>query len=460
MNNSRLCTACRSFTSMTLLALMIMLVPSHASGQEPVTLISGKKVERDIAGVEKHQYKLQLGANSFFFAVAQQEGVDIILRLVSPGGRKLREFDSPNGTRGPEYVLATTDSAGDYLLEVTPLGEGGSGHYTLMLNRIEPSGTDAATRADQLMSPWKGKESPGASIGVVMDGKLVFARGYGMADLESGLPNTPQTIFHMASVSKQFTAMAILMLADQKKLSLDDSIQQYLPEMPDFGRTITIRHLIHHTSGLRDQWNLWALGGGRLDDVITQDELYRLVTRQRELNFTPGSEHFYCNTGYMLLAKIVERASGVPFRVWMQQNVFAPLGMAHTQIYDDHQRIVRGRAYSFEADSAGFHKSVLSYANSGATSLFSTVEDLAPWLGNFWDPRVGGERVLQMMQQRGVLTKGDTLSYACGIVIDRYHGLLRFSHSGGDAGYRTYIASFPEIHGGVIVLSNLGSFNP
>lgn len=451
---------CSNLRSSFATALFILFLSPPLHGQDPVALVPGKMVEREIAGKEKQQYKLQLGANAFFYAVAEQKGVDIVVRLISPGGRTLQEFDSPNGTRGPEYILATTDSAGIYTLEVTPLGEAGTGRYTLFLDRVEPAGTDVAARADQLMSPWKGTESPGASIGVVMDGKLVFAKGYGMADLESGIPNNPQTIFHMASVSKQFTAMAILMLADQGKLSLDDSIQQYLPEMTNFGKRITIRHLLHHTSGLRDQWSLWAMAGGRMDDVIAQDELYRLVARQRELNFVPGTEHLYSNTGYMLLARIVERVAGVPFREWMKKNVFAPLGMTHTQIYDDHQRIVRGRAYSFEADSAGFHKSVLSYANSGATSLFSTVEDLALWLNNFRDPRVGGERVLQMMQQRGVLTGGDTLSYASGIMVDRYRGLRRFSHSGGDAGYRTYIASFPDIGGGVIVLSNLGSFNP
>ncbi len=459
MNASHVATP-RWHLTVPAIVLTTIFISTVSFPQEPVNLTLGKTLDRALAAGEKHQYRLQLPANTFIFAVADQKGVDLVIRLISPGGKMIREFDGPTRAWGPEFIVATADSAGTYHLEVAPVFAGTSGHYTIVLKLLEPVATDPAKRVDQLMSPWSGKTTPGASIGVVKDGKLVFAKGYGLADLETGLPNTPQTIFHMASVSKQFTAMAILMLADQGKLALDDSIQQYLPEMPSFGKTITIRQLLHHTSGLRDQWDLWVLAGGRMDDVITQDDLYRLVTRQRELNFAPGSEYLYSNTGFMLLAKIVERVTGSTFRSWMQQHVFNLLGMTHTQIYDDHQRIVLGRAYSFLADSGGFHKTVLNYANSGATSLFSTVDDLALWLGNFWNPRVGGDNVLRMLLQRGVLTSGDTIPYACGISVYRMRGQQLLAHGGSDAGYQTQLMCLPGIRGGVIVLSNLASFNP
>ncbi|HEY0670812.1 MAG TPA: serine hydrolase domain-containing protein, partial [Longimicrobiales bacterium] len=226
------------------------------------------------------------------------------------------------------------------------------------------------------------------------------------------------------------------------------------------GTPITIRHLVHHTSGLRDQWTLWAMAGGRLDDVITQQDLLRLIQRQRELNFPPGSEHLYSNTGYMLLAEIVARVSREPFGVWMKRNVFDPLGMKHTQIYDDHERLVKGRADSYRRNQNGWSKSVLSYANSGATSLFTTVGDLALWLDNFRTAKVGGPAVVAHMKQRGVLTKGDTIDYAFGIGHGKHRGLSMLAHSGGDAGFRTYVAYLPELEAGVIAVGNDATFNP
>jgi CubicO group peptidase (beta-lactamase class C family) len=282
-----------------------------------------------------------------------------------------------------------------------------------------------------------------------------------MANLEHGIPNTPQTTYHIASVSKQFTAFAILLLAEQGKLSLDDDIRKHLPEMPDFGTPITIRHLVHHTSGLRDQWGLWAMAGGRLDDVITHNDLMNLIRRQKELNFVPGSQNSYSNTGYTLLSEIVARVSKEPFGVFMKRNVFDPLGMTHTLIYDDHERIVKGRADSYRRNQNwGWAKAVLSYANRGATSLFTTAPDLALWLDNFRTAKVGGRAVIDHMKQRGVLTKGDTISYAFGVVLGKDRGLQTISHNGADAGYRASVAYYPELEAGVVVLGNEAGFNP
>jgi len=219
---------------------------------------------------------------------------------------------------------------------------------------------------------------------------------------------------------------------------------------------------VHHTSGLRDQWNLLSLAGWRMDDVITRDQVLRVMARQRDLNFRPGEELVYCNTGFTLLGIIVSRVTGTPFPEWMAENVFGPLGMSRTHFHEDHQLIVPGRAYSYtEAPEVGLQKAVLSYANVGATSLFTTSEDLARWLVNLDGGVVGGKRVLSLMHEtRAVLNNGDTLGYAMGLSIGEHRGLRTVGHSGGDAGFRTYAVRFPDQGLSVNVLSNLGSFNP
>ncbi|TLV02220.1 serine hydrolase [Dyadobacter luticola] len=319
-------------------------------------------------------------------------------------------------------------------------------------------------KIDALFKEWDKAGMPGVAVGVVHGGKLIYAKGFGEADLETGVKITPETIFHVASVSKQFTAFAVVMLAEQGKLSLDDDIRKYLPEIPDFGKTITIRQLAHHTSGLRDQWNLLAMAGWQLDDVITKQHVFNLITRQRELNFEPGSAHSYCNTGYTLLAEIVSRVTKQPFDYWMERNVFKQLGLKNTLFYDNQEKIVKGRAYSFHRTPGAmgptmFSKSILSYGNVGATSLFTTVNDMALWIDNFKNPQVGTQATIKQMLEKGRLNKGDTIQYAFGLVHGMYKGLSYFGHGGADAGYRSNIAYFPKEDYGFIVLSNQAEFD-
>jgi CubicO group peptidase (beta-lactamase class C family) len=322
-------------------------------------------------------------------------------------------------------------------------------------------GDSVSAKVDKLFSEWDKPGSPGASLAVIKDGSVVYKKGYGYAHLEYDIPITPSTVFHVASVSKQFTAFAITMLADQGKLSLDDDIHKHLPELPDFGKTITIRHLIHHISGLRDQWELLAIAGWRLDDVITKEHILKMMRNQRNLNFEPGAEHLYCNTGYTMMAEIVSRITGKSFREWTKENIFIPLGMSSTQFYDDHERIVKNRAYSYApVKNKGFKKRRLNYANVGATSLFTTAEDMAKWVNNFDDGRVGGAKVIEQMHEQGVLNNGKKIDYAFGLVIGKHKGLKTVSHSGGDAGYRSHVVRFPEQKFAVVILSNLGSMNP
>jgi CubicO group peptidase (beta-lactamase class C family) len=315
-------------------------------------------------------------------------------------------------------------------------------------------------RVDALLAAWDLPGMPGCAVAVIRDGKLIYRRGVGMADLEREAPIAPTTPFHVASMSKQFTAFAIYLLAQDGKLSLDDDIRKYLPELHDFGKTITIRHLLHHTSGLRDQWSLLLLAGWRLDDVITEDDIFGLLQRQQELNFAPGKEFLYSNTGFTLLGMIVKRVSGKPLPAFAQERIFGPLGMTHTMFHDDYGTLVKGRASSYEPLPAGGYRYVaLSYSNVGATSLFTTVDDLALWDRNFYDGKVGGKDLLTQMQTRGELGNGKPIDYASGLVIGEYRGLKTVAHGGADAGYRSELLRFPDQHFSVAILANAGDFN-
>ncbi|MGE0695041.1 MAG: serine hydrolase [Pirellulales bacterium] len=300
-------------------------------------------------------------------------------------------------------------------------------------------------------------DRPGIALAVVKDGALFYARGYGSANLEYDVPITPATVFHVASVSKQFTCFAVLLLAADGKLSLDDDVRKHVPDVPDFGTPITLRQLMHHTSGLRDQWALLAMAGWRLDDVITREHILKLVRRQRELNFPPGTEHLYCNTGYTLLAEVVANVSGKSFRAYCDERIFKPLGMTHTHFHDDHEELVPNRAYSYSKHGDTYRASVLSYANVGATSLFTTAEDLARWLVNLDDGRVGGATLAEQMQTKGVLTGSKEIDYALGLTVKPLGQVTAVGHSGSDAGYRTHVVRFPEARLGIIVLGNFAS---
>jgi CubicO group peptidase (beta-lactamase class C family) len=316
-------------------------------------------------------------------------------------------------------------------------------------------------KVDALFAPWNTLDTPGAAVAVVMDGQVVYRKGFGCAQLEYGIPITPSTVFHVASVSKQFAALAVTMLEAEGKLSADDDIRKHLPEMPDFGTKITILNLLNHTSGLRDQWELLILSGWRMDDIITQDHILGRLYRQKELNFAPGSRYLYCNSGFTLLAEIVSRVSSQPFTDWTRDRIFRPLGMSSTHFHIDHTQIVRDRAYSYRGDlKEGFHNAPLNYANVGATSLFTTVEDMANWLRNYEDKKVGGPAVWDKMLTKGKLTNGTEIDYARGIMHGVYRGLGTIGHSGGDAGFRSHAVFFPGQRFGVAMFSNLASFDP
>jgi CubicO group peptidase (beta-lactamase class C family)/D-alanyl-D-alanine dipeptidase len=321
--------------------------------------------------------------------------------------------------------------------------------------RTPPPAADPAAQVDHLFARWDRTVSPGSAVAVMKDGRIVYARGYGMADLDHDVIITPATVFHVASVSKQFTAAAVLLLEQDGKLSLDEDIRTYVPELPDFGARITLRHLLHHTSGLRDQWDLLGLAGWRYSlDLITDADVLAVMARQKDLNFRPGERYLYCNSGFTLLAQVVKRVGGKSLREFTTERIFAPLGMASTHFRDDHAEIVKGMAYGYVPAGPTFRLSVTNFDTVGATSLLTTVEDLARWDENFYDPTVGGRALISKMLERGTLNDGTVLDYAAGLVIGTYKGLNTVDHGGSDAGYRSDLLRFPDQHFSVAVLSN------
>jgi CubicO group peptidase (beta-lactamase class C family) len=299
-------------------------------------------------------------------------------------------------------------------------------------------------------------------VAVLQDGHTTFARGYGSANLDYQVPITPRTVFYLASVSKQFTAAAVALAAEQGYLSLDDDVRKWFPELPDYGATIRVRQLVHHTSGLRDYLGLMSLAGMPYGNSWSDDEILDLIARQRGLNFSPGTEYLYSNSGYFLMAELVGRATGRSLREYTTAEMFEPLGMASTWFHDDASQVVRNRAVAYGPLSGGGYRMthLFNFDKVGSGGLYSTLEDLALWDANFQESRIGGPAFLSTLHAPGVLSSGDTLDYAFGLRVDEYRGLPTVEHGGSMMGFRTFYLRFPGERTSLVTLCNLGSLNP
>ncbi|MBR9990554.1 MAG: beta-lactamase family protein [Gemmatimonadetes bacterium] len=335
----------------------------------------------------------------------------------------------------------------------------------LLLLPAEPvsarQGSFAVEHVDRVFAEWMGDETPGCAVGVERHGRPVLSRAYGMADLEHGIHNTPETIFEAGSVSKQFTAAAVALLALDGRLTFNDDVRRYVPELPDYGPTITIRHLLTHTSGLRDWGSVAEIGGwSRSMRTHTHDHVIDILSRQRGLNFEPGSEYSYSNSGYNLLAVIVDRVSGMPFAEFSRTRIFEPLGLEHTQWRDDYRRIVRHRSSAYMTRSGQWviDRPIENvYGNGG---LLTTVGDLLAWSAALEAGDLGGPELVRMMHERGVLNDGRTIDYASGLVVGALDDMAEISHTGATAGYRAFLARYPEQQVSVAVLCNAANVNP
>lgn len=329
--------------------------------------------------------------------------------------------------------------------------------FTFSFGQISDS---LSKKVDAIFAEYDKTNSPGCALAILKNGKIIYERGYGMSNLEYNIAINPSSIFHIASISKQFTAAAIINLSLEGKLSLNDDIRKYIPEVPDFGHTITFNNLIHHTSGIRDQWDLQELAGWRDDDLITERDILDMLERQKDLNFLPNEEYLYCNTGFTLAGIAVKRITGISLRDYADSVFFKPLGMINTHFHSDHSEITPNRTSAYFKDDKGkWRISIPVFDNYGATSLFSTVEDLAKWEENFFTKKVGGDALINLMLTTGELNNKTPQNYAAGLVITNYKGFKTVGHGGADAGYRSNFLIFPEEHFSVILFANLANIN-
>ncbi len=315
--------------------------------------------------------------------------------------------------------------------------------------------TSGAERAFDKVAKAVTMPAPGCAVGVSLNGEAVFEKAFGLAEMEHNVPNTPQTIFESGSVAKQFTAAALVLLQQDGKLNIDDPVRKYIPELPDYGSPLTIRHLLNHTAGLRDWGSVMALtGAGRGDRVVTQAIALDVIYRQKHLDFTPGAEYSYSNSGYQLAAEIVERVSKQKFPDFLTERIFKPLGMKNSSTRDNYQRLVAGRAQAYSREGRGPWQLDMPIMNVyGNGGMLTTVGDWLKWDAAL-DARTFGSPFVQAMETQGVLNDGRKISYALGLVVDQYNGLRRVSHGGSTAGYQTFLARYPEKKVSVSVLCN------
>jgi len=312
---------------------------------------------------------------------------------------------------------------------------------------------------DAIFEKYNTKTGPGCAIAVIHNGEVVYKKGFGLANLEYDISITPSTVFDIASVSKQFAGLAISTLVQDGKIALDDDIRKYLPEVPDFGKTITIRHLLHHTSGLRDWPQTLNVAGWRWDEVFSFEDIMRMVKNQKELDFEPGTQHMYSNTGYNLLAAIVAKVTGKSFREWTDENIFEPLHMETSHFLDNHTKVMKNLAYSYSPSGNEFVKSPTGLTAYGSSSLFTTVDDLCKWVINFDQQIAVKNPVYTRMLEDGVLINGNKVGYGYGLGLGEAGKLKTISHTGGWAGYRTIIMNFPDEKFSCIILSNAADFD-
>lgn len=331
----------------------------------------------------------------------------------------------------------------------------------VLASPVAVAADEKTDKVDKLFAAWDKTTSPGAALAVIKDGQIIYERGYGMAKIEDGIVNTPDKVFDIGSVSKQFTAACVAFLVREGKIGLDDDIRKYLPEMPAYGKPVTVRHLLHHTSGLRDYNALLSLAGFRPEsDSPTVEEALEVVRRQKKLNYMPGEEYSYTNTGYFLLSQIVERVSGKSLNAFARERIFEPLGMNKTLIQDDHTQIIKDRATGYAKGEKGWTISMSNWDETGDGNVYTTVRDMAKWDQAFYTGEALGKDLVEMMQTTGTLNSGKKIDYAWGLVVTEHKGLKVVEHGGSWVGFRAAIVRFPEQTFSVVILANLDAIMP
>ena len=452
----------RNFLPLLCAALPILIAAAPVSAQ--TELRRGRTLSETIAAGDTARYTIAADENDFVLGEVNQISVDVTIRVLDPEGTQIGRFGGLG--RGAERFAGRTGTAGTHTVELFVAGDDGDdgddgGSYEITLLRHESVATDPKRLADQMMARFDGPESPGAAVRVWRDGRTLYSKTYGTANLAYELPFEEDTRTNIGSTSKQFTAFAIMLQAERGLLSLDDDIRTHIPELPEFDETIQVRHLITHTSGLREFLNLVRMTGRRLDhgDWIDRSELVDIVQRQPALQNAPGAEWNYNNTAFGLAATIVERTSGQDFHVFMQENVFGPLGMTGSMVRPSNRHIVPNQSEGYTPDADGYRQIGDLGGAVGAGAVYSTIGDLQTWVENYAAPRVGSRESIDEMMTSFVLTDGEETGYGYGLFVDDQGGLKRVHHGGADVAHRSMLAYYPAINAGITVQSNHAQFN-
>ncbi len=426
--------------------------------QDPGTVRPVSSTAGDLAAGAADTHTLDLAADMFVLGEVHQTDVDVTVTVTAPSGETLRDVDMR--TRGVESFHFETESAGTYEIEVTADGDDEAGSYELRIIRSEAIAADPAERLDQMMSPWDGHDRPGAVAAVVEDGELVLVRTYGMANITHGIPWERGTASNIGSVTKQFTGMGLLVLEGRGELSLDDDIRTFIPELPDFGETVTLRQLLNHTGGYREIYNLLRIDGLGGEDTFSREHAITVVQRQPALQNRPHTEWNYNNTGFILLSFVMERVTGMSFADYMRESVFEPLGMHDTRMKMVQGEVIPGSAQGYSpAEDGGYRTTRDLAASAGAGGVYTTVDDLHRWMLNFRDAALGGPEAIEAMTTTAVLESGDSTDYGLGLGLDELGGRTLYWHTGGDVSHRAYFGYLPQLESGVILMSNNASFD-
>ena len=410
-----------------------------------------------LSSESRDAYLLNADAGTFVYGEVRQIDMDVVITVKDPDGVEIRTFDGP--ARGPEPFQFEAEAEGAYTIEVAPF-QGAEGRYEIMVSTIEPIADDPDGRAEQVTRLYDGEDRPGGVVAVVQDGAMSFARAFGMANLTHGVPWTVETVSNIGSVTKQFTAMGLLLLEAEGKLSLDDDIRTHMPELPDFGAPVTLQHFLNHTSGYREIYNLLPMTGFQGEDFFARTKAIQVAQRQPDLQALPNTEWNYNNTGYILLSLVVERVSGQPFADYMREHVFGPLGMSNTRVKMVQGEVIPGSAQGYASDKNARYRATRDLPSSaGAGGIYTTVEDLARWMLNYRNATLGGEAAVSAIVTTAVLENGDSTGYGLGLAVGQLRGRTLYAHTGGDVAHRAYLAYFPEMESGVIVMSNDASFD-
>ena len=433
---------------------LLLLGASGVHAQQTPRLQVGTPVRATLAADGALKYELNLPNKHFVAGRVDQDGADATVTITGPAGKRVQRA-ARVGRGGPETFAFATDTAGRYLIEVTPATAGKGGAVRVQLTRSEPVATTPEGKVDQAAAQLY-KDTPGAVVGVIKGGKLTFVKGYGAANLTYGIPFTPETPTNIGSSSKQFTGFALALLASRGKLSLDDDVRKYIPELKDFGKKITVRHLLSHTTGYREFINTLIIEGRQVleGDYIAPDEAIKVINRQPTLQNEPGAEFNYNNSAFSLASMVVERVTGRPFAEWMREEVFLPLGMTKTWVRADPGQIIPGRSIGYLAGEGGFREVRDLHASQGAGGINTTPGDVAKWFRNFKTGELGGQAVIKEMTTSFVLNDGKPSNYGYGVFLDSTRGLRRWQHGGNDVAHSSTFVYYPDLDAGYVVFSN------